>query len=304
MTNITEQDRRDAREWAEDVAETFKYDDEIPRETRAAVKYILATVDAPEPTLAEELRDTARWWREGAPTWEQCCDRFDSLADRAEQMETEWEEELDQISADRDHWIQAYGEAAQDLSEARAEMERERDLGVALAHERDDARAEVERLTAERQEETMHRMNERYTDLPVHDRDWTRTDGTPDPADVPEGQAWAVSIDDMEETAGFKASVFGWICYRELGGTTKAIPSDRITLVSRLVPAPRQITTRGELNALPEGTVIRAKGELVCERYRHRSKGLVWISTGVDEDFPVERPVLPATVLWAPEVAA
>ena len=68
-------------------------------------------------------------------------------------------------------------------------------------------------------------------------------DRLPDPADVPEGQAWAVSIDDMEETAGFKASGFGWICYRELGGTTKVIPSDRITLVSRLVPAPRQIIT-------------------------------------------------------------
>ena len=258
MTDITDQDRRDAREWAEDVAETFKYDDEVPRETRAAVNYILATVDAPVPTLAEELRDTARWWREGAPTWEQCCDRFESLAARAEQIE----------------------------------------------QERDDARAEVERLTAERITDPSLTLNDGSMMRPATvAREENVSPDLPDPADVKPGETWIVNIDGVEIVPGFKASV-GWICYRLFDGTTKAIGDERITLVSRLVPAPRTITTREELNALPEGTVIRARGELVCERYRHRSKGLVWISAGVDEDFPVERPVLPATVLWTPEVPA
>jgi hypothetical protein len=267
MTDITDQDLRKALAWAEGSMARGGAD--------AAARYILATVDAPEPTPAEELRDTARWWREGAPTWEQCCDRFESLAARAEQIEQE-----------RDHFF--------------SEVENVRNWKEGLLNERDEARAEVERLTAERQEETMHRMNERYTDLPVHDRDWTRTDGTPDPADVPEGQAWAVSIDDMEETAGFKASVFGWICYRELGGTTKAIPSDRITLVSRLVPAPRQITTREILDEAPRRTVIRDKDGVVCER---ASLGDGWYSPESTTD-QTDYIKYPATVLWTPEVPA
>lgn len=122
-------------------------------------------------------------------------------------------------------------------------------------------------------------------------------DPLPDPADVPEGQAWAVSIDDMEETAGFKASGFGWICYRELGGTTKAIPSDRITLVSRLVPAPRVITNPGDLDQAKRGTVIRDAAGVVCER---DGMGDAWTTF---TSLANQRPhiVLPATVLWEPE---
>ena len=87
MTDITDQDKRDAREWAEDVAETFKYDDEVPRETRAAVNYILATVDAPEPTLAEEVKK-GLLFRVNDTDAEGIKDALD-LAARVEQIEQE-----------------------------------------------------------------------------------------------------------------------------------------------------------------------------------------------------------------------
>lgn len=127
----------------------------------------------------------------------------------------------------------------------------------------------------------------------------------PDPADVKPGEAWIVDTERYGRAVAFRSEDgqgSPWKFASKI--STGRLLDCAITLVSRLMPAPRQITTRGELNALPEGTVVRAKGELVCERYRHRSKGLVWISTGVDEDFPVDRPVLPATVLWTPEVEA
>ena len=228
MTDITDQDKRDALAWAEGSMARGGAD--------AAARVILATVDAPEPTLAEVLRHHA----ENAGTEEEHM-HFTGLADDALEME-------------------------QSLYAARAE---------------------VRSLTEGRTFTAPEGATRPATDLP-------------DPADVKPGEAWYLGVAGVP-TVGFKVVGTGWTCYSQHSRTSIVVENNLITLVSRLVPAPRQITTRGELNALPEGTVVRAKGELVCERYRHRSKGLVWISTGVDEDFPVDRPVLPATVLWTPE---
>lgn len=77
--------------------------DAATRAERAVADVIHAFWPAPAPTLAEELRDTARWWRDGAPTWEQCRDRFDTLAARAEQMEHDLAEaraEVERLTAD------------------------------------------------------------------------------------------------------------------------------------------------------------------------------------------------------------
>ena len=266
---ITDQDRRDAREWAEDVAETFKYDDEVPRETRAAVNYILATVDAPEPTLAEEVKK-GLLFRVNDTDAEGIKDALD-LAARVEQIEQE-----------RDYW-----------------------KGYAL-----DRQREVERLTAERdREKTISKgWMEAHQKLAEHHAETlecavqkdAESSDLPAPADVPEGQAWVVSIDDMEETVGFKSIGFGWICFRELGGTTKMIPSDRITLVSRLVPEPRQITTREELDGLPRRTVIRDADGVTCER---ASIGAGWYTTESTSD-QTGYIKYPATVLYTPEVEA
>ena len=104
MTDITDQDRRAARSWAKN------WQGDLDADISAAARVILATVDAPEPTLTERLREQ---FYDPEPTDEQHGIILDA--------------------AKMEH----------DLAEARAEVERERDLGVALAHERDDARAEV-----------------------------------------------------------------------------------------------------------------------------------------------------------------
>ena len=82
MTDITEQDRRDAREWA-NWASTY-----VDRSmAKAAARVILATVDAPEPTLAEELRDLGSLLEDegGAGAKSTCWAR--DLATRVDQME-------------------------------------------------------------------------------------------------------------------------------------------------------------------------------------------------------------------------
>lgn len=267
-----------------------------------------ATVDAPAPTLAEELRQVAEEYAYPEPE-----QGFRALADRAEQMETEWEEELDQISADRDHWcaenarlidnLERVRDAARDLMHEGKTAEEWMQAYEEATQDLSDARAEVERLTAELETETVALEENVAPDQQSNQKE-TLAGALPNPADVPEGQAWIVEYHGDTLPALRRLDHPGdWYLVRK-NGSGGHVRSQDITLVSRLVPAPRQITTRGELNALPEGTVIRAKGELVCERYRHRSKGLVWISTGVDEDFPVDRPALPATVLWTPEVAS
>ena len=248
MTDITDQDRRDAREWAEDVAETFKYDDEVPRETRAAVNYILATVDAPAPTLAEELRSIREW-----VDWE-AFSVFDEIVARAEQIE----------------------------------------------QERDEARAEVERLTAERDDATVAREENVAADQQANTQE-TLSGSLPDPADVPVGQAWLVSCGGGEPVPGFRRGDGEKLPWVMADDDTVAYTSDNnIRLVSRLVTAPRQITTREELDALPRRTVIRDKDGVVCER---TSLGEGWYSPESTTD-QTHYITFPATVLYTPEVEA
>lgn len=67
------------------------------------------------------------------------------------------------------------------------------------------------------------------------------------------------------------------------------------TLVSRLVPAPRVITTREELDALPEGSIIR---EHVDSEALQKDGN--WYGADCGELDPEDVP-LPATVLYTPE---
>ena len=236
MTDITEQDRRAARKWAEN------WRGDLDNDTSAAARVILATVDAPPPTLAEELRQ----WADKTFIEPGYRAILDEIIQRAEQIEEERDQALESVEGLRGE-VRGWNEA-------------------------------WNRFTAE--------------------RDTRPATTIPDPADVPEGQAWVVSIDDMEETAGFKASGFGWICYRELGGTTKAIPSDRITLVSRLVPAPRVITNPDELDTLADGSVVHTRnGDL----WKKDSDGM-W--TYLRPEDAITQRLGPVTVLWEAEVAS
>lgn len=118
----------------------------------------------------------------------------------------------------------------------------------------------------------------------------------PHPADVEPGEAWILNIDGVEIVPGFKASV-GWICYKFFGGTTKAIGDERITLVTRLVPAPRVIGNHDELDEAKRDTVIRDARGVVCSR---DSMGNAWTSfTSLADQRSLI--ILPATVLWEPE---
>lgn len=202
------------------------YSDDIVDSARA----LLATVDAPEPTLAEELRGWESIFRNEGRSVD--ANSMRTLAARAEQIEQE-----------RDHYFR--------------EVENVRNWKEGLLNERDEARAEVERLTAERVTEPSPTLNDpSMTRHATVAREENVSHDLPEPADVKPGEAWIVNIDGVEIVPGFKASV-GWICYRLFVGTTKAIGDERITLVSRLVPAPRIITTPDELERLAATSIIR-----------------------------------------------
>ena len=170
MTDITDQDRRDAREWAEDVAETFKYDDEVPRETRAAVNYILATVDAPEPTLAEELRGWESIFRNEGRSVD--ANSMRTLAARAEQIEQERDAARAEVARTDSARTQNYGDGStlagflqkcvniahniaaeypsRPVKDHVIDLRWAADYAGRVEQERDEARSEVERLTVER----------------------------------------------------------------------------------------------------------------------------------------------------------
>lgn len=80
MTDITDKDRRDARRWAEN------WRGDIDNDTSAAARAILATVDAPEPTLADEIRGMPDFTMSGENCINDCNERADTLATRAEQV--------------------------------------------------------------------------------------------------------------------------------------------------------------------------------------------------------------------------
>jgi len=266
MTDITDQDRRAARQWAE----AFRGEGDPGSYLDCAVRYILATVDAPAPTLAEEIMDLGRALDQYG--------HFDALgidvaalADRVKQVEEERDEARKRATAN----LRAVD---------------------AVRAQRDEARAEVEHLTAERQEATMRRVNERWTELPVRDRDWLDKDGLPDPADVKPGESWLVRYHSDTLPALRRIEAPGdWYIVRH-NGTGGNVRSQDITLVSRLVPTPRVIANPDELDHLAATSIIRdGRGW----PGRVTDQGVIMINGFClsDEDVLARGPV---TVLWEP----
>lgn len=272
MTDITEQDRRAARKWAEN------WRGDIDNDTSAAARVILATVDAPPPTLAEELR---------ALNLDQLDESaLDYLAARAEQERDQALSDLAEMTGFRDS-------LRTDLDHARAELNEACDELANSEYDRHNLHAEVERLTAE------------WDDRPAAD--------LPDPADVPAGQPWEVVATDPAKKIGggitkHNAVAFRmtdrWVVSRNGYQTPLVVPDDCVSLVRRLVPSPRTITSREELDGLPEATVIRDADGMICERADLGIRGMQWLAVGIDENYPVQNPTLPAMVLWTPEVTA
>lgn len=218
-----------------------------------------------EPTLAEELRS----WAEDA-SYDEDRDNLLHAASRAEQIEQE-----------RDHFFR--------------EVENVRNWKEGLLNERDEARAEVERLTAERLDrnpETKARVADALNNLDQAETvavERTSKESLPvdqpDPADVKPVEAWIVECRG-EKRAAVKDradNANGWPLTEE---------NEDVTLITRLVPAPRVITNPDELDRLEEGAVIRdSRGET----FERTEDGWGRIS------IPVKAIRVPVTVLWEPE---
>jgi hypothetical protein len=252
---------------------------------RAVADIIRTFWPVPAPTIAEELREQASWAEGmGGPVHGA---KFRDLATRAEQMERDLAEARAEVKS-----------LVEDLAGAESEVER-------LAAERDRLEAAqrisdgsawggpVREPCTESQDETVTAPSVHNTDRLTEHSDATVTD----PADVKPGEAWQVLIDGIEPTVGFSANGTGWCCYRSTHGTVLPIGDERITLVSRLVPAPRVITTPDEFDRLAEGAIVRGGDGHAWENVAgkwcgHRAFGA--ISTGALANFG------PVTVLWEP----
>jgi len=247
MTDITDQDRRAAREWAEKIDPTYRGNS---RPLLNAARVILATVDAPEPTLAEELAhitDHLQSWTATIITR-----ALNAAAHRAKQTE--------------------------------------RDLA--------EARAEVDRLTAVNEEmwktDNYREFRERFLTM---QKGAESNAETPDPADVKPGEAWLVEVfGERRAAVKDRSGVEPWNTV-PAGGRFQPEEDENVTLITRLVPAPRVITDHDGLDRAKRLTVIHDGVGVVCER---AALGDGWFTTGngVDQTPYIQ---FPATVIWEPE---
>jgi hypothetical protein len=118
-----------------------------------------------------------------------------------------------------------------------------------------------------------------------------------DPADVQAGEAWLVEANGKRLAALKDGSNYRpWIVVME-DGRLNYYNDFAVTLVSRLAPAPRVITNPDELDRMPEGAIILARGGEACQK----TDAGDWAIAGIDGAVgygPVQ--VLPVTVLWEP----
>lgn len=290
MTDITDQDRSDARQWAEAIGRS---DAPVPDHLwHSASRVILATVDAPTPTLADELREHIAHGEDLA-VWNRAA--VEKVADRVEQIE----QERDDLSRARESQEKALHEHGRLLSEARAE---------------------VERLTAEnenlRKTDNYREFRERF--LTVQKGAESTAESLPDPADVKTGEVWCANIwydDEQHPGIAIKSAGGDWNVCRVDGTRSTYRMNEYLTLVCPLVPltdlidqaatttaetitkalgitAHRTITRVEELDALPEMTVITHHGDAMQKRDGNWYVGSV---TGGRFSYP-----LPATVLYEP----
>lgn len=245
MTDITDQDRRVAHEWAASIGPEM---DCLSASTRAVARIILATVEAPAPTLAEELRHIAENWEEWAT--DTITSAIRAAADRAEQTE----------------------------------------------QDRDEASSEVKRLTAELETEPVALEVNVATDQQAN-MQGILAGSLPDPADVKPGEAWIVKC-HTEVCTAVKGSTddLEWKAVSP-DGFVSSEGNEDVTLVTRLVPAPRVITNPIDLDGLAEGTILRDEDGAAWHRIADQ-----WTSTVESITF-TSRAVLrrgPVTVLWEP----
>lgn len=315
MTEITDQDRRDARQWAEAIGRS-----DAPCAAdlwHAASRVILATVDAPAPTLAEDILDAAARIRDAVNPGDRDVSWADmeSCANRAEQIEQDRDEaraEVERLDAVAEDYARRATAALTERDEARADAER-------LTAERDGAREEIAWLRngpghtevatdlpdpaeAERLEglnfdkQVREAINDHYDQYAVQEAAENNAE-TPTPADVKPGEAWIVEVNRQKRTA-VKDNDAGvpWNTITT-NGVFHAEDDDDVTLITRLAPAPRTITNPDDLDRAKRDTIIRDARGIVCSR---DSMGTAW-STFTNLADQRHHIILPATVLWEPE---
>lgn len=228
MTDITDQDRRLALRWCDMLG-----DSTLHEEAAATRRVILATVEAPDPTPADELRDVADNYGMSS----RASDRLHNIADRVEH----------------------------DLAEARAEVERAEDRAAEWQGIAQRYYAKVELLTAERDEkEVLDAIDahcDHYAAQKGAESNAESNAESIDPADVKPGEAWKANIwyDGVHQpgTAIKSAGSSDWVVIRDDGSRSTFRMNEYVELVSRLVPAPRVITNPDELEQLAATTAAK-----------------------------------------------
>ncbi|WP_414122877.1 hypothetical protein [Corynebacterium nuruki] len=304
MTDITDQDRRDMLEWARIAVDSKDNQEHEPWVT--AARYILATVDAPAPTLADEIRGLPDFTMSGDNCISDCHERADDVAFRVEQMEHDLADARAEVglltvqaaTAEQDRKLAwramdkacgEKGDAIRERDEARAEVK-------VLAEELAGAESEVERLTAVNEQ---LRLSDNFVEFLNKFLTVQKGTETPDPADVKPGEAWIVECRGERRTAvKDRDDTVPW-CTVNADGWFNAEKNADVTLVSRLVPAPRVITNTDELDRMPEGTIVRDNRDgIACQKNHHG----FWDTTMGDDTAAYDASTFgPVTVLWEPE---
>lgn len=255
MTDITDDELRAAREWAWLLTRPALGAPEAGSDL-AAARYILATVDAPAPTLSEELlTPDGRDEDVDGETWIFSPERMKNLADRVAQMEhdlTEARAEVERLTARASTMQDEIDQTCDDVKKYNTAIAK---IGM-LESGLELKNREVERLTEDNTQLGMFLAVARTSknSLPVVGGEYF--DDLP--ANIPAGEAWSAIHEGSEVTAVRKAGLGGaaWVVVRSNGDSGFAMLKD-VTLVSRLVPAPRVITDPDELEKLTATSIIR-----------------------------------------------
>lgn len=290
--DVTDDDRRKARLWAEkvDPAEVNPGYIGTPRDIYSAARVILATVPSPPATLADELRDICKKYSGDVEVdLEPLADRVEAVEKESERVETlkkQWAEVVSDLTdqtkltsqyvTERDEAIAEVERLSRDLeSQALLNKLKQGQVNASRA-ERDEFQNEM--ISSERKQVQLEAEVKRLASIIKNhpDSEFIFAPGgvigerakenldrmnLPDPADVPEAEPYLVDVEGEDKRLlGLRNSgePHPWETFSltTLGSGGWCSDTD-ITLVARLVPDVRRVIDRPEdLDALPVGSIV------------------------------------------------